>query len=274
MTDGHDPNRDGPDDSHPSGTLRSAPDVSFPPMDAFAAPAPSDPTPVQANPIAPPPAPAFLPRPSGPPQPAAVAHVPSVPSVPSMQSVPAVPVPPPAPPVVAPPQVTQASAKSNRKGLGESSGQSAARYASARPHSVPPPREMPVDMPAVILDSSVMNEAKELPPTNQPPSYILSPDAIRQMGGGGGRTQDQIQTMPGGANPMVAAAQAQAKAAAAEAAAHQWRDRARPPTIVMRPRSATTGQKVLTFIGVFVAILLVGALGFIVLETQNLLPGR
>lgn len=136
---------------------------------------------------------------------------------------------------------------------------------------MPPPREMPVDMPAVILDASVMNEAKELPPTNQPPAYILSPDAIRSLG------QENVKTLPGGANPVVAQAQAQAKSAAAEAAAHQahqWTERTRPATIVMRPRSATTGQKILAFVGVFVAILLVGALALIILETQNLLPGR
>jgi hypothetical protein len=229
MVDGHDPNRaDGPDDSQPSGKLRSAPDVNFPAVDEFPSPAPSDPTPVQPNPrldnntTQP-----LLPRPSAPPGPAA------------------------------------AKAK---KGFGESSGQSAARYASSRPHTVPPPREMPVDMPAVILEASVLTEAQELPPTNQAPAYILSPDAIRSLG------QDNIKTMPGGSNAVAAAAQAQAKAAAH--AAQQWSERARPATIVMRPRSASTGQKILAFVAVFVAILLVGALGFIVLETQNLLPGR
>jgi len=228
MVDGNDPNRDRSEESQPSGTLRSAPDVNFPPVDAFQAPAPSDPTPVQRDPRLD--AQPYVPKPSAPP----------------------------------PPGTTP----KGKKGFGESSGQSAARYASARPHSVPPPREMPVDMPAVILDSSVVSEAKELPPANQAPSYILSPEAIRHMG------QDNIKTMPGGANPVAQAAQAQARAAADAAAAQQWTERARPATIVMRPRSATTGQKVLAFVAVFVAILLVGALGFIVLETQNMLPGH
>jgi hypothetical protein len=102
-------------------------------------------------------------------------------------------------------------------------------------------------MPAVILEPSVENEAGQMAEA-APPFFGQNPDAIK--------------THPGTPRSV----------ATANSAAPYARDR--PHTVVVRPKGATSGQKVLAFAGVFVAILLLGGLLFVFAETQDLLPLR